>query len=146
LKRLTDDSTVAATSIAQDLKIAVDTVLQRIKRFEQEHLIARFLPVLNNRKINQLHYKVLISLSDHSPERIKQLLQFCRSFNRIIYIIKSLGNWNYELDIEVEDVDQFREIMMTITKEFPDIIRDYDSLLIRNIFKYNYLPYKTKPI
>jgi Lrp/AsnC family transcriptional regulator, leucine-responsive regulatory protein len=126
-----------SVQIAKELKISVDTVLQRIKKLEQNRIITRYNLVLNHEKINQTHHKVLIYTNDYDPEKNHQLLNYCRSLNRVVYIIKSFGQWNYELDIETENIDQYRAIMMKITKKFSTIIKDYDSLIVRKIYKYN---------
>lgn len=45
-----------------------------------------------------------------------------------------------ELDIEVKNVMEFRKIMMDLTTKFSDIIKDYSTLIIYKIYKYNLFP------
>ena len=91
--------------------------------------------------MNQIHYKILIYLNDFSPEKILKFMNFCKSKDRIVYIIKALGDWNYELDLEVQDLEEYRKLMMELTSKFSDIIQNYDTLTIREIHKYNVYPY-----
>ena len=85
-------------------------------------------------------YKDLVYLNNVSMEKITSFVSYCRTKNRIVYIIKSLGVWDYELDIEVESVQQFRELMWDLTRKYFDIIEDYNALIINKIHKYNVYP------
>ena len=58
----------------------------------------------------------------------------------IIDIIRMMGNWNFELDIDVRDANEFHEIMMKLKNNFPDNIQGYESLLIFKEHKYNFFP------
>jgi DNA-binding Lrp family transcriptional regulator len=140
IKELTRDGRINAVDIAKKLKISPDTVLQRKKRLEKEGIITRYSIVLDHNKLNQTHYKVLIYLNDFSPQKISDFVNFCKTKEQIVYIIKALGEWNYELDIEVKTLETFRQTMMELTNRFSDIIKDYSSLIVREIHKYNYYP------
>ena len=140
IKELTDDARISAVEIGEKLNISPDNVLQRKKKLENKNIITKYNIVLNHNKLNQVHYKVLIYLNDFSPKRVSEFTDFCKSVNKVVYIIKTLGEWNYELDIEVESIDQYRDIMMQITNEFSDIIKDYNFLIVRRIYKYNLFP------
>lgn len=140
IQLLTDNSRISAIDMAQKLNISADSVIQRMKKLEKEKIITRYNIVINNNEINQIQYKVLIYLNNVSPEKIKSFVSSCRSNNKIIYIIKSLGEWDYELDLEVNNVDEFRDIMINLTKDFSEIINDYDALIINKVHKYNLYP------
>jgi DNA-binding Lrp family transcriptional regulator len=140
IKELTKDARINSVEIAGKLKISPDNVLQRKKKLETKNIINRYNIILNNHKLNQIHYKVLIYLNNFSPKMIYEFINFCKSINRVVYIIKTLGGWSYELDIEVENIEQYRKIMMDITNRFSSIINDYDTLIIRRIYKYNLYP------
>lgn len=58
----------------------------------------------------------------------------------MVYFIKALGEWDYELNVEVENLDKYRELMMDLTREFSDIIRDYQSFPVSRVFKLTLSP------
>ena len=135
---LTENSRTSAVDIATNLNISADSVLQRIKKLEKEKIITGYNLVLNHEALNQIHYKVFIYLNDISKEN--QIYSYCRTIPKITYLINSFGEWDIELDIEVKGVDEFRKIMMDLTSKFSEIIKDYSSLLIYKIHKYNLFP------
>lgn len=140
IRELTFDGRCSAVEIARKIGVSPDTILQRKRRLEQEKIITKYNILINPDSLNMIRYKVLIHLNIFSPERVHKFLDFCRVKDSITYIIKALGQWNYELDMEVTSIDEYRNIMMLIMNDFSDIIREYDTLIIRKIYKYNFYP------
>ncbi len=135
---LTENSRTSAVDMATKLNISADSVLQRIKKLEKEKIITGYNLVLNQEALNQIHYKVFIYLNDISIEN--QIYSYCRTIPKITYLINSFGEWDIELDVEVKNVDEFRAIMMDLNSKFSNVIRDYFSLIIYKIHKYNLFP------
>lgn len=50
--------------------------------------------------------------------------------------IQTLAEWDYEIDIEVENLNQLREFIMSLTKDFSGIIKDYRSIRVMDMPKY----------
>lgn len=138
IRMLALDARTSAVDIARDLPITPDAVLLRIKQLERDKVIVRYNIVLDNAKMNQLNYYVLVYLSYFSPKREESLVEYCKRNSNVVYLIKALGEWDYELSIEVDTVQQYRELMMDLTREFSDIIRDYNGMLVSKIHKYIY--------
>ncbi len=142
LKALSDNAKIQYTEIAKNLTIKIDAVRERVKKLEKSGIIKGYSILLNNSNINQLHCKILIYLRDFSEEKFKTLKEFCRQQNNITYIIKSLGVWDMEIDLEVESSEKYREIMLLVMKNFPEAIKKYEVLQIYQLHQYRYLPDK----
>ena len=87
-----------------------------------------------------MHYKVLIGLRNITEEKENKLIEFCHVHPNIVYIVKALGPWEFEIDIECSDTTEFREIMMDIKTQFSDIVKDYSALQMYQVHKYNFCP------
>ncbi|MBS3142274.1 Lrp/AsnC family transcriptional regulator [Candidatus Woesearchaeota archaeon] len=131
---------IPVAALAKECDVAPDTIRNRMVRLLQNRVITKYTIVLNHDALNQLHCKILVYASDYDPTHISDFLHYCQSLSRVVYIIKALGKWNFELDIESESFDQFRDVMMDLTKRFSHVIRDYDTLIVRKIHKYNLYP------
>jgi len=140
IKSLTEDARESSVNIGLKLGLSADTILQRKRKLEKAGVIKKYTIVLNHSALNQIHYKVFVYLNNFSPKEINNFLDYCRTESRIVYIIKALGDWNYELDIEAENIEQYRKIMMEITNSFSNIVKDYNSVIVRKIHKYNLYP------
>ena len=60
----------------------------------------------------------------------------------IVYIVNALGNWQLELDIEVKDIQEFRNLMRNFMSNFSDIVSDYTALNIYEEYKYRFFEKK----
>ena len=87
-----------------------------------------------------LHYKILIRFRNISEERENTLKEFCKVNPNIVYIVKSLGPWDFEIDVEVKNTEELRKILMNIKTEFSDILKDLSTLHIFQVHKYNFCP------
>jgi Lrp/AsnC family transcriptional regulator, leucine-responsive regulatory protein len=134
---LAKDSRMPSLEIAKELKVSVDTIIKRIKSLEK-NIIANYTLVLDNSKIGQTHYKLLLYLNNKSDE--EKMIAFCRMNNRVIAVIKTLAEWDYEIDIEVEKTEQLKEFTMELTKIYSYMVKDYAILQITNMIKYTFFP------
>ncbi len=140
LLELGKSSRVTAVDIAAKAGVGAEAVGQRIRRLEKAGVIRHYNIVPNESAYPYLHYKVLVGLRNMTALREKALSEYCRSHPNIVYTVKALGPWEYELDFEVESAEKFREAMMDIKSKFNDAIKDYSTLQVYQVHKYNFCP------
>ena len=138
LKQLTTNPRATGAEIAKELGVSTETVLSRIRRLEKEKVIIRYTSVVNCETLGYLNYYVLVFFNRLETDREQQFHEFCRCHPNVVYYIKALGPWDYELSIEVESLDAARQFMMLMTQKFADIIREHNALLVHEIVKYVY--------
>lgn len=137
---LAENARTTAVEIAKDVALSADAVAERIKKLERSGIIRHYNIVPNESKYPYLHYKVIIGFKNISEHRERSLREYCRTNPNIVYIVKSLGPWDFEIDLEVESAEQLRGIMMDIKTKFSDILKDYSVLHIYHVHKYNFCP------
>lgn len=140
LVALGNNARTSAVDIAQQCGISADSVSDRIRKLEHAGVIKHYHFVPNEAQFPYLHYKILIGLRHVSEAREKALMEYCRINPNIVYIVKALGPWEFEIDMEVENAEHFRAIMMDIKTHFKDILKDYSALHIYQVHKYNFCP------
>ncbi len=114
--------------------------MKRLRRLEKNSVITRYTIVLNHSLIGQTHYRVLFHLNSCSRAELDAFYASCQKSAHVTYGIKSLGEWDYEVDIEVPSVEEYRATIRALTREHAGIIREYDTLAISKIHKYNLFP------
>ncbi len=134
------NSRITAVYISKEVKLSVDAIAERIKKLEKSGVIKHYNIVPNESKFPYLHYKVLIGFRNITEGGERSIKEYCRTSPNIVYIVKSLGPWEFEIDLEVDSAKQFREIMMDIKTKFSDILKDYSALQIYQVHKYNFCP------
>lgn len=138
LQAICETPRASTAEISSRLDIPDYTVQNRIRLLEKSEIIVRYSMVLNNDALAQVNFYVLLYLNALSDEREAALKKFCRSQPNIVYMIKSLGEWDYELSIEADNVDTYRRLMMELNSSFSDIIKKSTGLMVRQIHKYVY--------
>ena len=137
---IASNARVTAVELGTKISLSPDAVVRRIKKLEKSGIIRHYNITPNESLYPFIHYKVLISFRNISEEREQSIITYCRSHKNIVYIVKALGPWDFEIDIEVASQDIFRKMMMEIKTKFSDIIKDYSTLHIYQVHKYNFCP------
>ena len=140
LRALSTNTRCPATEIAKIIGITSETVQQRIKKMERRRIIIRYSLMIDPHALSQINYYVLVYLNYPTTERLCSFVEYCREHSRISYFIKALGEWNYELNLEVESLEQYRSIMMDLARKYSDIIRDYQGMPVSKVLKLTFEP------
>lgn len=126
--------------IAKKLDVTYHTVKSRIQSLEKRKIIQSHRVLINLEKTNRKFYKALIKLNNPTKEDEKRLYSFCSQFNFVVYLVEILGEWQLEIETEVENQEEFTELLRKIRNNFPDLILDYEILQVTKEHKLNYLP------
>ncbi|GBE19636.1 HTH-type transcriptional regulator LrpC [archaeon BMS3Abin17] len=138
LNELSKNSRVSSVEIAEKLKISPDAVIQRIKGLERSKVVINYMVWPNVNKLTGLYYKVLVTLHSMNKEKENRLKSYCLQNPNIVYMVNSFGQWQLELDIEVENMEQFRDLMRKFLNRFSDVVSDYSPLNIFEEYKFRF--------
>lgn len=84
--------------------------------------------------------KAALHLYPHTEHVEKELVTFISSFQNVTYIIKILGEWEIEMEAEVETEHTFAEMLRSIRNKYPALINDYYAFEVTREIKLNYFP------
>jgi DNA-binding Lrp family transcriptional regulator len=126
--------------LQKKIGLSPDAIVLRIKKLIKNSVLTRFRIVLDSEKAQVLHYKVLFYFNIVTEGEVNEFIDYCKTIPHVFNVIKSLGEWDLELDIETENIKQFREIMQELTYRFPSLIKEFESLLVFKIHKFTMLP------
>ena len=126
--------------IAQKLGVTYHTVKNRIQVLEKKKIIQSHRILINLQKVNRKFYKALISLNNPTKEDERKLYTFCSQFNFVVYLVEVLGQWQLEIETEVENQEEFTELLRKIRNKFPELILDYEILQVTKEHRLNYFP------
>jgi len=142
LKLLVNNPRSPSLKIAEKLKLSVDTVINRIRKLKKQEIIQGSRVMLNKNKLKISEFKILLKLKNYDEKTHEKLISFCKSNKFIVAYIKCVGPWNLELDVELPELSDFHEILMSIKTQFSDSIRSIETLLIHDEYKYDFFPFK----
>lgn len=142
LQQLSQDATVPYVEIGDRVGLSYNTVKARVRDLEKRGVIQAYRTWLDLDKIGRRYYKALISMKDVDEKTEKRLIGFCLSEKAITYLVRCTGGWDIEIESDVEDEMEFRQILVRFRNEFKEEIRDYDILHAYKELKMDYLPLK----
>lgn len=138
LDAISENPRVSAVEIANKLKVSADSILQRIKKLEKSHILEHYMLWLRVEMAGRIYYKLLVTLHNFDENIEKKLIEYCLNNINIIYVVKCLGPWQFEMDIEVANIQEFRDLIRNFTNTFSEVVSEYTTLSIYDEYKYRF--------
>lgn len=143
LQALADDARMGMTAVAERAKVTLDTATRRLRRLEKNGVITGYRIAVDHHQLQRTSYYLLLYLNFVSAERLEAMLAYLRTNAAVVYIIKMLGEWDYDVSIELENQAAYRTFMTELLKRFSDVIKDSHTLTTWQVEKFSILPAST---
>ncbi|HLC69297.1 MAG TPA: Lrp/AsnC family transcriptional regulator [Candidatus Bilamarchaeaceae archaeon] len=143
LKILATDAIASYTEIGMKIGLTYNGVKKRIKSLEKRGIIQAYRTWLNLDKMERKFYKAMISISKFDEKIEKALLSFCIGEPTVVYLVECSGSWDIEIEAEVKDEFEFRELIVRFRNTFKDIVKDYEILHAYKELKLDYFPFES---
>lgn len=118
-------------------QLSREAVMYRIRHLEEKKILTGYWLVLNLPALNLMHYRVIVSVEHTTPKALKAFLDYCWGDPRVSLFHRTLGTWDYEFDLEIADINEGRKFMMDLTRANPNVVRDYTTLLVTKLEKWD---------
>ena len=122
LSLLYQNARTTTVELASKVELTPDAVQYRIKKLIEKEYILGYTAWFDARKLGFNYYKLLINFRSITPEKEKQFLQFCIENDDLIFLNKTIGSHDIELDIIVRDNVELHNFMSEIKTKFAGII------------------------
>ncbi len=139
LQTLSNNARIPIIKLADRLKITKDVAHYRIKELIRKGILQKFTINLNHEMFGNSFFKILIVLNYKSDE--KEFLSKISNYNNLIRVIRLLGSCDIEMDFEVKDNREMRNILKEIKEKLGEYIQSIDTLFVYQIDKLNYYPF-----
>ena len=113
LKHLQEDSKKTNKEIANDLKLSVTAIYERIKKLERDGVISKYVALVNPESVGK-GFMVLcqIKLIQHKKEILTKFEKDITSLPEVIECLHVSGDYDYILKVLVKDMHEYREFMV----------------------------------
>lgn len=144
LNAISQNARKSLVSIANELNISTKVVAYRIKKMEKNRLIQGYRANIDNNLLGYTHYKILLYLNNVSEKSIRQFKGYLKGDPRLVYFVEEVGLWNFDIECMFRTNQEFFEFIKNLRHKFPEMIREYETLIIAKTLKVNYfaLPHK----
>lgn len=122
LSMLYDNARATSVELASKTGLSPDAVNYRIKNLMKNKFILGYSAWFDSKKLGVEYYKILIGFRGLTQEKEKKFLDFCCQHNNVIFINKTIGNWDIEVDVLVDDVVELHRFISDIKTKFGNVI------------------------
>ncbi len=134
LKLLQNDAKQTTKQLSSKLNLSVTAVYERIKKLEREGVIEKQVILLNRNKIKKgfvvfCHLKLM----QHTKEFIAQFEKEVVLLNEVIECFHVSGDYDYILKICVENMEEYREFMVTKLTTLQHIGSTHSTFMIGEV-------------
>ncbi len=140
LNELSMNARIDKARLAKKLGLTYAVIRYRIKQLENKKIITGYGVDIDQNKIGYEFYKLLLYLSNFTEDDEKKLLNFCKLHPNVYHFISCLGKWNAEINIEAKNNEHYRKIVSELNEKFPELITDFETLIINKVLIENYFP------
>ncbi len=140
LNELAENARISSVEIGKKLNLTPKTIIKKIKKLEEKEIILGFRPLLNQRKMGYRSTLLLIKYHNISTELEDKLINYLRVHPNVVSAVKTLGEWDIEIEIEVEERAELRKIEIEIRQRFALLIQQIESIPIYQVYNKNFFP------
>ncbi len=129
MNELMEDARIPAVKIARKVGVSPDAVNYRIKKLLREGIITQIKSYFNREKFGYQHNQVFVRFYQE-PRGIMRFIAFLNDYTSCFFVSSMVGAWDMQFGIDARDSVEFHRLFGKIKETFPDVISDYESLII----------------
>jgi len=141
LKILSNNARLTALEISKKLNVSVDKIIYRIKKLIKNNFIVGASVNFNRKKLGINYYLILLRFQNLDNEKYNKLITLCKKHKHVLYISKTIGSHDIEIETEVFNEEELDNLIKQIKDSFFNELKDYDLLQVKEEYKLNYFPF-----
>lgn len=145
LKELTLNGDISKKKLAQELNLPLSTLELRRKKLEENGVLAGDYYYLKPAALTGLAFVILVSTRGISSELRDEFKECCRQHNNITTLINTLGVWDFEMAVEVENALEMHSLTGEIKNIFGPELYWIKVMPLFSFLKAALYPFKNFP-
>ena len=125
---IVNNARIPISDLAKQVKTTPSIVRTKLKRLEQKGVIIQYRIGVDLNKLGLELYKAIIKLDRFTKEDEAKLLEYLSNIPNIHYYIRNI--WQIEPELVVSSYQEYYKIIEELKKEFPQVIRTVDHVLM----------------
>lgn len=135
LTRLNHDGRLPLARLAAHCRVAAPLVRSRLESLLERRIIIGYGLTIDHNRIGYTYRKVLLQLSRHGDADIARLSDFLRRERNVIFLVKTIGTYDYEFEMMNESNDEFFRTLKRIRFHFADEIKLHQTMVVYDELK-----------
>lgn len=131
---LQDDTKKTTKELSMVLNLSVTAVYERIKKLEREGVIRKYVALLDAKKVEKAFVVFChIKLVQHTKDFITTFENEVMQLNEVLECFHVSGDYDYILKVAIQDMEAFREFMVTKLTGLQHIGSTHSSFVIGEV-------------
>ena len=131
---LQEDTKKTTKELSMVLNLSVTAVYERIKKLEREGVISKYVAILDRNKVEKAFVVFChIKLIQHTKDLIHTFESEVIKLDEVLECFHVSGDYDYILKVHVNDMDEFREFMVTKLTGLKHIGSTHSSFMIGEV-------------
>jgi Lrp/AsnC family transcriptional regulator, leucine-responsive regulatory protein len=128
LQEVVNNGRISLVDLSTKTKTTIKTIQGHLKNLQEKEIIIQYRIGINLNKIKKELYKAIIKIENYNKENETKLLNYVSRLAQTQYLIRNI--WDLELELVVDSYQEYYQIIESLKKEFPYMIKTIDSVLM----------------
>jgi Lrp/AsnC family leucine-responsive transcriptional regulator len=134
LMLLQEDSTKTTKELSIKLNLSVTAVYERVKKLEREGVVSKYVALLDRNKLKKSFVVFChLKLIQHTKEYLTKFEQEVTRLDEVLECYHVSGDYDYILKIFVENMEEYREFMVTKLTTLQHIGSTHSTFMISEV-------------
>ncbi|MGA2262421.1 MAG: Lrp/AsnC family transcriptional regulator [Acidobacteriota bacterium] len=130
---------ISLANLAKKLGISVPAAKNRLQGLVESGVIIGFGLKIDHKRLGLTYRKVLLKLNTPAKERIDRIAAYLRRQESVIFLVKTIGAYDFEFELLTESNEEFYHFMKAFRSHFAADIKFHSSVIVHDELKYGQL-------
>jgi DNA-binding Lrp family transcriptional regulator len=140
LNLISENARMTSAEIAEQIEVSPNTISSRIKKMIERGIIRGFKPLIHLENVGYMTYKIPFKFQNYTEQREEEIIDYLKTDVRVTGIIKLVGQWDFEIEFEVDSRQAMLDLTRNFRDKFKDVIKEFEIIPLYHEYKYNFFP------
>jgi len=146
LRLLANNARMPVVEFAGRLHVTPRIVQYRMKELERKKIILAYKAHFDSKKIGRIFCKAYLNFSKITQPVLDNFIEYVAAIPGAIWPQRVMGGWDFELDFELENYDDFQGVLLELKEMFSELIKSQDFCIVSKEFKLDLFPRAVREI
>jgi len=138
IELLKNNSRMSIIEMSKKTKLPASTVAVRIRNLKKKGVICDFTIKIDPRKYDYHKFKTCIIMEKYSEKITRAIERYCEENPNVTYYVECVGRWDYELDFEAKDHEQYRKYMRQLKNLLGENLAGIETLELFTTYRFTF--------
>lgn len=140
LAELSRNGRLSLAALARRCRISPALAAARLRGLRKSGAIAGFGAKIDHALLGRTYRKVFLRLERPAGEALEGLCAWLRSQPEVIFLVKTIGSWDLEVELMTGPGEEFLVFMRRLRTAFAADVADFRSVIVLRELKYGQYP------